>query len=94
MCDYIISLYLTKVQVFTHTHKSGVGCTSSKADAFEFYLARPIPQGLTRRFPLLAPCSIPHSSPIPAVGGSRQGSPASESIVSSWIEFGEFYYRY
>gem|GEM_PF-7073521 len=30
MYDYIISLYLTKVQVFTHTHKSGVGCTLPK----------------------------------------------------------------
>ena len=60
----------------------------NRVDAFEFYHDRPVPQGLTRRFPPLIPrpCTMPHSSPLPAVGGS----PVPGSIVSSWIEFGEF----
>ena len=43
----------------------------SRADAFEFYLARPIPQGLTRRFPSSDTPPLYDATFIPYAGGRR-----------------------
>ena len=52
-------------------HTSLIGAEISRADAFEFYLARPIPQGLTRRFPSSDTPPLYGATLIPYAGGRR-----------------------
>ncbi|WP_297237488.1 hypothetical protein [uncultured Porphyromonas sp.] len=59
-----------------------------RADAFEFHLARPVQQGLTRRPPSFDTPPLYDDTFIPYAAGG--GSPVLGSIVSSWIKFGEF----
>ena len=52
-------------------HTSLIGAEISRADAFEFYLARPVPQGLTHRSPSSATPPLDDATLIPYAGGRR-----------------------
>ena len=52
-------------------HSSLIGAEISRADAFEFYLVRPVPQGLTHRSPSSATPPLDDATLIPYAGGRR-----------------------
>ena len=52
-------------------HSSLIGAEISRADAFEFYLVRPVPQGFTRRSPSSDTPPLDDATLIPYAGGRR-----------------------